>query len=58
MLDGGEEASVADRGVAGRGEKVGLGGGGGGVCWRSGGPECLWDKIKLSTASKKDSSTS
>ena len=58
-LDGVDEASVAERGVAGRGEVVGSGGGGGGsVNWRFGGPESLCDRIKLSTASKKDSGTS
>ena len=56
-LLGGEVASVADRGVAGWGEVIGSGGGGGGDSWRSGGPECLWDRIKLSTASKKESGT-
>ena len=43
MLEGGEVASVADRGVTGRGEVVGSGGGGGGDNWRSGGPESLCD---------------
>ena len=55
--------SVTEWGETGRGDEIGLGGGesdswGDKAIVVLEGPECLWDRIKLSTASKKDSGTS